>query len=89
MSELVVAAKPCLCVVEVQATPDYLLRLAFSDGSRKVFDFRPMLKKHIYQALNNVSLFVQAESDGCGVIWNDDLDIDPVFLYEHSINEVE
>ena len=88
MSELVVAAKPCLCVVEVQATPDYLLRLAFSDGSRKVFDFRPMLEKRIYQALTNVSLFLRAESDGCGVIWNDDLDIDPVYLYEHSTDVI-
>ena len=88
MSELIVAAKPCLCVEEVRATPDYQLWLSFSDGSRKVFDFRPMLEKRIYQALTNVSLFVQAESDGCGVIWNDDLDIDPVYLYEHSTNDI-
>lgn len=88
MSELVVATVPCLCVVEVQATPDYMLRLAFSDGSRKVVNFRPLLEKPIYKGLNDVSLFMQAESDGCGVIWNDDLDIDPVYLYEHSYEEI-
>lgn len=88
MSKLVVAANPCLCVKKVQATPDYLLRLVFFDGNRKVFNFSPMLEKPFYQALNDVSFFVKAKSDGCGVVWNDNLDIAPSYLYEHSTDEI-
>ena len=88
MSEIVYAPTPCLCVESVDAGKDYTLRMTFSDGKKKVFDFRPMLTKKIYQALSNISLFLQAETDGCGVVWNDDIDIDPTYLYEHGV-EIE
>ena len=85
MSEIVYAPTPCLCVENVKAEKDYTLHMLFSDGTRKVFDFRPMLSKRIYQELNNLHLFLQAATDGCGVVWNDDIDIDPTYLYEHGV----
>lgn len=85
MSEIIYAPKRCLCVINVKASADYTLSMEFSDGKRKVFDFKPLLSKSIYKALNNVNLFLHAETDGCGVVWNDDIDIDPTYLYEHSI----
>ena len=84
MSEIVYAPKACLCVEKVRAEKDYTLRILFSDGAKKVFDFRPLLSKRIYRELNNSYLFMQATTDGCGVVWNDDIDIDPTYLYEHS-----
>lgn len=84
MSEIVYGAAPCLCVEKVEATKDYRLILSFSDGRQSTFDFRPLLQKNIYSELNNISLFLKAETDGCGVVWNDDIDIDPTYLYEHS-----
>ena len=84
MSEILYAPTPCLCVEQVTPCPDYTLHLRFSDGKQKVFDFKPMLSKKIYQALNSLPLFLQATTDGCGVIWNDELDIDPTYIYEHS-----
>ena len=84
MSEIVYAPAACLCVESVKAEKDYTLHMLFSDGSRKVFDFMPLLSKQIYRELNNVQLFLQAATDGCGVVWNDEIDIDPTYLYEHS-----
>lgn len=84
MSEVIYASVPCLCVVDVTASTDYTLTLTFSDGQKKLFDFKPLLSKNIYQELNNLNLFMKAETDGCGVIWNDDIDIDPTWLYEHG-----
>ena len=84
MSEIVYAAAPCLCVEKVEATKDYRLILTFSDGKQSTFDFRPLLQKNIYSDLKNISLFLKAKTDGCGVVWNDDIDIAPTYLYEHS-----
>ena len=84
MSKVIYAPKVCLCVENVKAENDYTLHMQFSDGTRKIFDFRPLLSKRIYQDLNNLHLFLRAKTDGCGVVWNDDIDIDPTYLYEHS-----
>ena len=84
MDEIVYAPTMCLCVKSVEAARDYTLNIIFSDGKRKIFDFKPLLSKRIYFELNNPKLFLCAKTDGCGVIWNDDIDIDPVYLYEHS-----
>ena len=81
MDEIIFAPTPCLCVKSVKAAPDYTLQLVFSDGAQKLFDFKPLLTKRIYRELNNVQMFLRAQTDGCSVIWNDEIDIDPTYLY--------
>lgn len=84
MEEILYASQECLCVDYVRATEDYQLEIRFNDGARKRFDFRPLLDLPIYEALKSPSLFCHAETDGCGVVWNDDIDIDPTYLYRHG-----
>lgn len=72
-------------VKEVKPQKDYTLLLTFADGSKKVFDMKPLLDKPVFRPLNNVGLFMQAKTDDWTVVWNDDIDIAPEHLYECSV----
>lgn len=75
---------PIWVVKEVKATDEYVLFLTFADGSQRVFDALPLLEKPIYNALKNVALFLKAKVECGTVVWNDNTDIVPEYLYEYS-----
>ena len=81
-------AYPIWVVKEVKATDEYVLFLTFADGSQRVFDALPLLEKPIYKALKNVAFFLKAKVECGTVVWNDDTDIAPEYLYEYS-NPIE
>lgn len=76
--------KPVWVVEEVQPKEDYTLLLTFADGTKKVFDARLLLKKEAYFRLNELSFFLSAKAECGTVIWDDDLDVAPEYLYECS-----
>ena len=47
---------------------------------------KPLLDYNIFKPLKNVALFKQAHTDGCTVIWTDEIDIDPECLYNEGIS---
>ena len=57
----------------------------FADGSEKLFDFKPYLKKRPYEPLKDFGKFSKARVAGDSVIWDDGIDIAPEELYEKSI----
>ena len=73
---------PVWCVEEVQPNKDYTLTIKFHDGSVKIFDCKPLLDKKIYEPLKNPGFFMQAKAEFNTVIWNDDIDIAPEYLYD-------
>lgn len=75
---------PAWVVKDVQPREDYTLLLTFSDGTRKVYNARPLLDKAIYSKLKSLSFFLCAKAEYGTVIWNDDIDIAPEHLYEYS-----
>lgn len=74
--------KPNWSVKDVQPHKDYTLTVKFHDGSVKVFDMKPLLNQPLYEPLKNPGFFMQAHADCGTVIWNDDIDIAPEYLYE-------
>lgn len=72
-------------VKAVTPKPDYSLLLTFSSGERRRFDARPLLSKPIYQRLKVLSFFLSAKAEYGTVIWDDDTDIAPEYLWEASI----
>lgn len=76
---------PVWVVKDVTAQPDYTLSITFADGEQKLFDARPLLNKTIYAALKNQAFFLSARAEYGTVIWNDDIDIAPEYLYEYSL----
>lgn len=76
---------PNWVVKEVLPKDDYTLFLTFADGTKKIYDARPLLEKQIYSKLNNLKFFMSAKPECGTVVWNDDIDIAPEHLYEHSL----
>ncbi|MCF0230699.1 MAG: DUF2442 domain-containing protein [Enterococcus sp.] len=75
---------PNWIVIDVEPRPDYTLVLTFTDGTKKLYDARPLLDKAIYNQLNNIDFFMKAKVECGTVVWNDDIDIAPEHLYECS-----
>lgn len=75
---------PVWVVKEVQPQKDYTLLLTFADGTKKVYNARPLLEKAIYSQLKNLAFFLRAKAECGTVVWNDDIDIAPEHLYEYS-----
>lgn len=75
--------KPKWVVLDVQPHEDFSLTLSFADGKVGRFDLMPYLNDNYYQSLSNLALFMTART-ACGtVVWDNDMDIAPEFLYEH------
>ena len=75
---------PVWVVVDVQPKEDYSLLLTFVSGEKKVYDARPLLKKAIYEQLNDITFFLGAKAECGTVVWSDDIDIATEHLYEKS-----
>ncbi len=73
-------------VKNVEPLSEYKILLTFEEGVKKIFDMKPYLKYPMYKALENLSVFNQAHTNGETVVWNDDIDIAPETLYENGIN---
>lgn len=74
--------KPYYSVVGLAVVPLYGLRLQFADGCIKFFDFTPLLDEKLYSPLKDTSLFAKARAFAGGVVWTDEIDINPEFLYD-------
>ncbi len=75
---------PVWVVKDVQPKENYILHLTFADGTKKVYNARPLLEKAIYSPLKDLAVFLCAKAEYDTVVWNDDIDIAPEHLYECS-----
>ena len=80
-----IADEELLTVTDVKASCNFSLLLTFSNGEKRLYDAKPLLKEKLYQDLRNPNLFLQAKALYGTVVWNDNLDIAPEYLYEQSI----
>lgn len=74
-----------LQVRSVKPTPDFLLRLVFSNGEQRQFDMRPYLRYPVFRRLENPGFFSLAHIDYGTVVWPGDIDIAPETLYDCSV----
>ena len=75
---------PKWVVKEVEPKDDYTLLLTFADGTKKIYNAHPLLDKPIFSDLKNIVFFLYAKVECGTVVWNDDIDIAPEYLYEYS-----
>ena len=74
-------------VKEVYALPDMKLPVLFADGTTKTYDVKPLLSRfEAFKALENEGLFNNVEVDigGCGIVWNDDVDLSCDELWDNG-----
>jgi hypothetical protein len=62
------------------------LLVAFEDGSERVYDCGPLLERPYYELLKNPAFFraVRVDVGGCGISWNDDLDLSEYELWTNG-----
>ncbi len=63
------------------------LAVLFANGTTKLYDMEPLIRKHpAFQPLENDELFQSASVDpgGYGVYWNDDIDISCDELWDNG-----
>ena len=66
---------------------NYKLLVQFCVGVTKLYDVKPLFEwKDIFKALKKNELFYGVEVDvgGCGIIWNDELDLSCEELWENG-----
>lgn len=73
----------------VTPLPDFMLKAEFLDGSQRIYDVKPLMKKiPVFQMLGYVhGLFgqVRVDTGGYGIIWNDEIDLSCDELYENGM----
>lgn len=75
---------PKWIVTDVKASNNYELHLSFANGKKGAFNFLSELQKPIYQRLKDLDFFLTAHVEDGTVVWNEELDIAPEYLYENS-----
>lgn len=84
IDDVVVCAEELICVQSVATLENYKLDLLFSNGKRGIFDSAPLFDKKIYAPLKNKQLFDTAKVSCGTVVWQNDIDIAPEYLWENS-----
>ncbi len=74
-----------LRVKSVRPLPDYKLMALFTNGERRLFDFKPLLDLPCYQPLKDIDTFRGAYIELGAVAWSDDIDIAPETIFEKGI----
>lgn len=77
--------KPKWCVMKVVPRKDYTLLLTFADGKKGIYDFKPNLQYPVYRRQRDINFFLQAKAEYSSVVWPDDSDIDPEYLYKECV----
>ncbi len=63
----------------------YKLQIKFKNGEEKIFDLTPYLSVGKFAELRDVRLFNTVTVKFDSIAWANQLDIDPEFLYAHSV----
>ncbi len=71
-------------VKKVIPLQDYKLELTFENAKVKVFDMKPHLENGIFNELKNVPLFNTVSVAFDSVVWQNEADFDPKYLYKNS-----
>ena len=72
-------------VTSVETLPEYRLKLTFETQEVRIFDFKSLLKRKAFFALNDEKLFQTAQIYFDSVGWANGVDIAPETLYLDSI----
>ena len=73
-------------ILDVEPRKDFTLLITFAKGKKRLFDCKKyLLEKPYAQRLHDLDFFMKAKADHFTVMWSEDLDIAPEYLYENSV----
>lgn len=76
-------------VKDVAYVSEYKLLLTFEDGVVKLVDLEPYLDGEIFEPLKDIDYFktVRVNPDINTIVWDNDADVSPDFLYEIGVEQ--
>ena len=74
-----------LHIIKAENLTGYILKLTFSNGDVRLFDFSELYNKGIFVKLQDPEYFRNYTLDGWTVDWNNEIGFAPEFLYEHGV----
>ena len=76
-------------VKDVTYVSEYKLLVTFEDGVVKLVDMEPYLDGEIFEPLKDIDYFktVRVNPDINTIVWDNDADVSPDFLYEIGIEQ--
>lgn len=74
-----------LTVQKAEYVQGYTLRILFSNGVEKLFDFSGELSKGICRKLQDLNYFKRFTIDPFTIDWNNEIGFAPEYLYENGI----
>lgn len=74
-----------LTVTKAEYVSGYTLRIRFSDGVEKLFDFSGELSKGICRKLRDLEYFKRFTLDPFTIDWNNEIGFAPEYLYENGL----
>ena len=78
-------------VKAVSSLPDYRRSVQFAEGVTKIYDVKPLFAKwapfRVFESSPELFSCVEVDVGGCGIVWNDDLDLscDELFANGESV----
>jgi len=76
-------------VTSVEATDDYRLILEFDNAEKRIFDATPILDFGRFAELKDINRFKRVHISFDTIEWENELDLDPEYLYEKSESATE
>lgn len=73
-----------LLVTDAEWAGEHRLLCSFSNGKKKIVDFKPLLHEEAYSELQDLERFMHFAVDGT-VFWANGADIAPEWLMEHGV----
>ncbi len=58
-----------LTITQIVPERDWTLSVTFADGSRRIYDVKPLLASEAFEELKDISLFLQVRNGGYFVEW--------------------
>ena len=68
-------------VIDAKYIKDYTLEIVFSNGEKKVVDFRKYIYGEVFEPLKDIKYFKKFFVDGWTVSWPNGADVAPDTLY--------
>ncbi len=68
----------------VRAMEGYKILLEFENGEERIFDLKPYLSLGKFSELKDHNKFKTVRVNFDTIEWDNHIDLDPEFLYEHS-----
>lgn len=72
-------------IINVVASDNFKLTVTYINGETRVFDATQLFDYKMYEPLKNKGFFKLAKFDNMCVYWNEEIDLDPDWLYNDSV----